>query len=613
MIYAYLSDEAFAVTGTGSVLNYADVSATGYAVPTDKIMNYFDTVLKKGSDNEFLVQHGMIVDPVYESGDEQYESSHRINRLKIDSANTTNGSVSPTGNMILHFDRAKVTDTRDVAFLDTLTIQPNEMSTQDIRRSKTDRRAQLFNIIEAIYMAHNSETDGSNPYTKAQLESLFETAKQSTYKGYVANSLKLSSTVTKAVYKYAFVSGSKIVIANAPEHDYYDHFEFQYNYGDTADTIVTIKVWLNNDIFYDDYPYSTIIDVLYPCNPSWMLYPESSGGEIQAVIAAAKYKDKQIDNAVTENDHSGANTFTSRYVHPIVGSNSRMSFVVMYKGNVPSSADMRLAVRNALTSETDNYGNVLASVDTWKSILPDLFIDAEFYLIPCYFQRVPYSPKVTIERSIVNYRSLYNKTIRLFPNSDSQKIFDYMELLQAPGHDLYIVAIPVDLGTEGSAPTFSSVLALHPTYQALDSIGTVSKFVRSDDTTYQANTTYYYRRGNSPVYEYTQIDPANYVVGSNIPAASELYVREPDAENNWNAMTYITKEFAQLMANCLAVCIDDRSAHRDDFTESEIGGRKYYTFGCNYIEYHMLSREGSVGVFDATLAEDCEHVNGYIH
>ena len=614
MIYAYLSDEAFAVTGTGSVLNYNDVSVTGYAVPTDKIMNYFDTVLKKGSTTEYLVQHGMILDPVYERGDGVKESEYRVNRLIIDSASGVSGGISPTGAMTLHFDKAKVVDSKDSAFLNSITITPQEESVEATRKAKTDRRAQLFNIIEAIYMAHKVPSSGSAPLTKDELEdTVFGSAPNTTYRGYVPGSLKLSATVTKAVYRYAYANGSRIDIDNAPAHDYYDHFEFKFNYGDSDETVVTIKVWLNNNLFLGDYPYSTIIDVLYPCNPAWMLYPESSGGEIQAVIAAAKYKDKQIDSAVTDNDHSGANIFTSRYVHPIVGSNSRMSFVVMYKGNAPSSADMRLAVRDALTSEVDNYGNKLAEDPEWKAILPDLFIDAEFYLIPCYFQRVPYSPTITIERSIVNYRSLYNKMIRLFPNSDPQKIFDYMEILQAPGHDMYIVALPVDLGTEGTVPLFNSVLKLHPTYQPLDSIGTSKEFKRTKDEVYREGVTYFYRSGNSPVFEYTKADPANYIVNTPIPASQELYEQIVTVVGHWNTMTYVTKEFAQLISNCLSVCIDERSAHHDDFTESEISDKKYFTFGCNYIEYHMLSLLGAQGIFDADLVEDCEHVDGYIH
>ena len=263
MIYAYLSDEAFAVTGTGSVLNFTDVGVQQYGIPTDKVLNYFDTVLKKGSTTEYLVQHGMILDPVYEGDSAVGESEHRTDRLIIDSANST---YRPTGGMTLHFDRAKLTDANDLQFIDAITISTTEAGQETIRKAKNDKRAQLFNIIEAIYMAHHPSTEGSRPYTKEELEDVFETA-PTRYKGYVVGSMKLSATVSTVSYRYAYLNGTKIVVANAPQHDFYDHFEFQFKYGDTSADIITIKIWLNNSLFLGDYPYSTIIDVLYPCNP----------------------------------------------------------------------------------------------------------------------------------------------------------------------------------------------------------------------------------------------------------------------------------------------------------------------------------------------------------
>ena len=589
MIYAYLSDEAFAVTGTRSVLTYSTISSNGYAVPTDKVMNYFDTVLKKGSTTDFLVQHGIIVDPVFENEDHAYESNYRNNRLVVDSTN----SAFPIGTIMLHFDRTKLTDENDLTFVNEITILEQDIATENTRANKTNIRACLFNIIEAVYMAHNTKSEGSTPYTVEQLETLFSAASNTTYKGYVPGSLKLASTVSSVNYRY--VDKNKFSVTE--KHDFYDYFEFSFKYGSIG-TEVSFKIWLNNISFLENYPYSTIIDVLYPCNPAWILRPEESGGEVQAVIAAARYKDNQIDTAVTANDHSGASIYTSKYNHPIVGSNSRMSFVIMYKGIEPTSADMRLAVRNALTSEVDNYGNKLASDREWKNVLPDLFIDAEFYLIPCYFQRKIYNSRVFIEKSIVNYKSLFNKTVKLFPNGNTQKIFDYMEILQAPGHDLYLIALPVELSKDDIVPQYTNVLSLHPSYQSIDAVGTVKSYQKTDDTRYQNGTTYYYRDGSSPIYEYTEVDSSTYKVGDFIPESAVLYELVVEPAGYWNCMTTITKEFAQLLANCLTVCLDENSSHVKDFTESVIDGRKYYTFGCNSIEYHMLSLAGASGIFD---------------
>ncbi len=588
MIYCFVSDEAFAVTDTGlSVLAYENVISSTLGMIDDNLLNYF-------------VDHGIIVDPIGNSN-----ATNRTARIKADDSNTTHGSVSPNGRMNLHFDQSKVTDSADSGLVSTLTIATSDGDATI--ESKTQLRAALFNIIETIYMAHNTTALGSTAKTVSEIETIFNKALDTTYQGYVSDSLQLSTTTTASYYYYDYTANNVTTrTVTTTKVDFYDYFDFDFNYGDSY---TTVRVWLSVPQFKANYPYSTIMNVIYPCDPSWILNPESTGGEMAAVLSAATYRDSVMDTAVTDDDHSGATTFVSRYVHASVSSDSRMSFLIMYKGVAPTAESMRIEVRERLLAETDSLGRVLATEDEWKAVLPDLFIDASFYLFPCYFQRQTSLSSTTIEQSIANYRSLYNKTCNVLTSDDSQTIFDYMEILQIPGSKIYMVAYPV----EGTSNTYTSILELHPTYQAVDSIGSLIQYTLTTDTVYTAGKTYCYQETDAETGDYTVLNYTSDDWGTTLPEDLVLYERTLTTTSSWSSMTSVTKNFAQLLANCYAVCLTPSSTHASDFTESLMNGRTYYSFSSNFIEYHMLSYESAAGTFGEYIEEDCEHVDGYIH
>ena len=601
MIYAFVSDEAFANVGTKSVGSYESIMANELGMLDDNLLNYF-------------VQHEIMLDPVGST-----IATNRRTRLSVDDSNATTGN-RPTGRIYLHFDYTKLDPLTD----SVAPFKVEDNDTESDRTAKILRRAALFNIIETIYMARYGATAGAGPKSKEDLEAIMVAASAtdtSAYYGYVAGSLQLSSTTTKSGYRYAWENNVGSHEAVSTERYFWDSFSFSFKVGVTStgeDVVQMFKIWLSPDKFKSDYPYSTIMKVVYPCDPLWIYEPSDKGGEMQAVLSAAQYKDMSLSAEVKNNDHSGIATYTSRYVHSSVSSNARMSFVVMYKGAMPTSAAMRTAVSEALKKVTDSNGNVLDE-RVWRARLPDLFVDGGFYLFPCYFQQVQYPNNIKIERSLVNYRSLYDKVRQILPNMDAQAVFDYMEILQVPGHKLYLVALPLSDNDSDK----KSVLTLHPTYQALDSIGEEYTYTVVTPGSEYVQGVSYFRRGVNikdnpePIYSYIKLSATECEPGGIVPSTPVIYRREVTASNYWNTMTYQTKEFAQLLSLCFTVCNADPTnepANKNMFTEEAIDGKQYYSFVNNSIEYHMLSAVGGEGILTVIdSSEDCEHSDGYIH
>lgn len=593
MIYAFISDEAFAnlASTENSVNSYQNIAANRLGMLDDNLLNYF-------------IQHEIMSDPVGAP-----LATNRTTRLSV---NQTGGM--PVGRMSLHFDSDKLDPAVD--FIDPFKINP-DFDDDNVRDAKIKRRAALFNIIETIYMAHAGTNLESIPSSISEIEGILTSAnstKNSMYFGYVPGSLTLSPGTARASYRRSWTNTETKLVeeAETAEMEFYQHFSFSFEIDNGETTMIQqFKIWLDpgqdgtqtSGSFKTEYPFSTITQVVYPCKPEWIVDPTNYSSEMMAVIAAASYKDARLDAEVTKNDHSGISLFVSRYMHPTVPDNARMSFIIMYKGAAPTSAAMRVAVRNSLMAEKDANGNYVADEKTWKSRLPDLFIDGGFYLIPCYFQREAYPGNTVIERNIVNYRNLYEKARCVFPNMDPQTVFEKMEVLQIPAHRLYVLALPMP----DNPADIQSIKTFHPSYQAVDSVGESYQYVVTQDKVWLKDKNYYVqeRPEDAPIYSYTKIDTTGHI-GESIPVGTVAYERLVVHVGYWNTMNVYTKEFAQLLSFCYTACLDPESVHVSKFTEESIDGREFYSFGCNFIEYHMITLRGGAGILDTTDV-DCPH------
>ncbi len=193
--------------------------------------------------------------------------------------------------------------------------------------------------------------------------------------------------------------------------------------------------------------------------------PELYANQTRAILLSSNYKNEMLKNAVTERDHSGVMLISSRYIAEY-SDELPMSFALMYKGAKPTTAAARAFLKEKLLAEVDEDGNTWTS-EQWRQRLPDLFIDGTYYLIPIYSQRTILPDTTTaIERSCVNYQKIFSiaKTVLGGMGLDDAGLMASMDILQAPGHSIYIVGIAAD-------PTSQLPLReLHQTYSATDAI-----------------------------------------------------------------------------------------------------------------------------------------------
>ena len=594
MIYSFLSDEAFAVTeAQGSVMTVTDIQKYGLGVIDDNLLNYFSS-------------HAVITDPVGSS-----KASNRSARLIVDDyTKKVENYVGTISGSFLNFDKSKIDDetTSEYRAIQSLTIDP----LNDNIEEKAQRRAALFNIIETIFF---SRDDDSTLKTTEEINAILtnDQSSESTYAGYVAGSLVLSTTTTLGSYRFKTRVNNEDKIISSDNLPFYDFCSFKFKYGSGVNDVVEIKIWLSVAQFKANYPFSTITDIVYPCKPEWILNPASYGSEVRAILQAADYKDNVLDDAVTKRDHSGLVVYKTRYVHSSVSYDAMMGFVVMYKGAVPSSEAMREAIKTKLLNEKNKQtGSILATEQEWKRVLPDLFVDSGFYIFPCYYQRVKYGNN-TIERSISNYKTLYTR-LRKFLNSQftDVEVFQNMEILQAPGHGMYLIAFPISLTTN----KFTSVLSIHPTYQPLDSVGSVTEFIPTRDTSFQFKN--YFCKNSATNYEFIPlIQDADYRVGESIADfvatpgnPTTVYERQYVIErDDWNTMTSMTKAFAWSLAQCVAACIDETiNPVEAGFTVEELGTgnlkRKFYSFVSNSTEYHVMTLTGAEDIFTGIVTDE---------
>ena len=298
----------------------------------------------------------------------------------------------------------------------------------------------FFTILEMVHLANGASQDELNT-------NLYELGSVRAY--YIKDSLKLARTV---------VSGTIYDIDGlTPETQIslVTHFTFDIKFPDRD--IETFKVFLDRATFLDSYPYSTINNVILPCDPAYLLDPSRIDGTIDALVKAGMYSFKDLDPSIVSDDHTGLLTYTTKY-YSRTGSGSvavhYLPFGILYQGAKPPTLQIREAIRNELFKEG------LASEEIWESILPDIFVTASFYLIPIWDNQVR-RPQGYIYPSVVPVRKITNAITTLFPDMSEDFIKQYQELLTLGQSEIFITSIP-DLLNENDN---YSILENHPTYQ----------------------------------------------------------------------------------------------------------------------------------------------------
>lgn len=497
MIYAFCSDGAFAGVGGGTLVSHDDIAQSKLGVLDDQMVNYF-------------LNPTALIDP-----------------RSVNPSNSKRIVCSPfglkaDGRMLLQFDNTRQGDGNNYTHIRPSYLDTNDAAAIDAIKDSDIMRTSLFNIIEYCFLQHSSagtvvtlpDADALNSAMVNEIAS---------FSGYVAGSLKVSAGTTSS--KIRLSSGTTtgyILYQDGAEVPFYQFIQFDYQAA--SDLVVTFKIWLGMEAFLADYPLTTLMKVVYPCEPVRLLDMDFTN-IVSAITESSGYKDNQLQESIKVVDHSGLSTYVSKYVNSGLATSYRMPFTVLYKGCVPTSTAMRDYIREELL----DLG--LASENEWKEVLPDLFVDGGFYLIPFYNNRIDLVDGYKIDKNIVSYHYFKTKLTALFSENQSfdiDWIIQHGSLLMATGSGLYIYAFP----DKGNSTDMMTLETIHPTYM-------------------------------------------------NIDANNGLY---------WDLMSEPTQLFNQDLAKVISIALGN--AENEAYTEEEIDGRAYLAFITDFIEYHLL-RESS--------------------
>ena len=530
-IYLFLSDEAFASVPTATVVKYADISRAGVGMLDDNLLNYF-------------VDHSLFLDPIQINSESWRKSRTHVDEDLNPFESTPATPVTdppfyePDGRMMLHFDAAKLLDDSSTTTFNRdlmVGFVVNQNDIAEVATTKRNRLRSLFNIVDTIFNARNRD---GNPKDAQTIDGILENTleDETTYSGYVGGSLVLSSSRSESTIKLKTSSSTNI----SRKRWYWDSCSFKYSFSDSnatgGTTTITFHIWLNSEQFKENYPYSTIVDCLYPCSAEWIMNPSLYANQTRAILTSSNYKNDMISRAVTARDHSGVTLISSRYIAEY-SDEMPMSFALLYKGARPSPAAAREYLRLRLLEETDRDGNTWTS-EQWRCRLPDLFVDGSYYLVPIYSQRI-ILPATTsaIERSCIDYKKIFSivRTVLGCMNLDDATLMSNIDLLQAPGHSLYIIGIATD---PLQNPVPIPLHDLHLTYSAVDAVS-----------------------------------------------------------SSFDSMSPGDQDFAEKIARCLAICLNLDHDEQGLYTDSTIGTRSAKSFAAGDI-YNNTNMEYIMLVYD---------------
>ncbi len=517
MLYGFITDSAFVKINTGNLVPYTSLSA-GLGVMTDQMVNYFmipTTMVDPrsssmiGSSN-FRLQVSPFTSKLNGSIEIHFDEEKRYtlttdSQFKVNVVYYTRHEVEG----VVSFQAASVTVGAAVP-AKTYYEMVDDLSQLVASTTKLNK---FFNIVERIYLSQDETIEQLNAILVADTNA---------FAGYVDGSVNFSSVVTASPVKYLSGGDGNGVYSPSPLPTFKTWISFDYITPDTTE-VITFKLWLDGSAFLADYEYSNIVKIVYPCDPARIITMDFDN-RTAAIIASASYKAEQLAPFIKDEDHSGLETFTSRYTNNSVAGWYRLPFGILYKGRQPSFTQMRNAVRDDLLAKD------IASIQVWKQVLPDLFADAAFYLVPIYSNRLQL-PERYIDQNIINYDAILTKVQTLYPNVNITNIKTYGELLHASSAGLYIFAFPaIDNGEE-----FRSIKELHPTYQNIDAIN------------------------NS-------------------------------GDADFESMDELTQDFNQTLSTCMSVALGTYHG-TNPLTESSEDHKNYISFVSNYVEFHMLTQD----------------------
>jgi hypothetical protein len=240
---------------------------------------------------------------------------------------------------------------------------------------------------------------------------------------------------------------------------------------------VEIKVWFGSESFLADYPHTYISQLVYPGDPTKLLTGNYTN-VISAVSSVTGYIANAIKTPTHNTDITGAFEYRSKYNPGGTASPYSISFVLLYKGQVPSTQVARDYIKDALIAL-----NLTPDVDNWREALPDLFTNGHYYLIPVWDNTYA-APGTTLDRGTLDYDHAIRVARAVFPAYPELFIRNNMVVVKAASSSQYILGVPALDNDSG----FLSLAEEHPTYQPVDARG--DYFDYQEDKTKEFNISF---------------------------------------------------------------------------------------------------------------------------
>ena len=485
MLNIFCSDSAFNITNTGTVIAYGD-DVNKFGLVNSKILNYFYKPSSIRDDRSAFL------------GD-----NHR-NAFAMFGSNNDR----PYGQMEIFFDNNLELPE---GVMGTNITKDEDYCINHISKNATQKNA-LFAIIEHLFLFHTDDLGLPN------ITTLNENLVNSSilFGGYVDGSLKVSASNTES----QFIMSSKNITAKC---NFYDWVEFSF-YVDSSHT-VDIRVWLSSEKFLEEYPNCIMTKMISPCDPQ-LLFTMTHSNIIEAISDSAAYSGDISSNEITKEDHTGMFVFKTRYINQTTFSNYVMPFEIFFKGKEPTTDQQRTFVRTTLETMYPSINTLL-----WKEILPDLFIEGSYFLMPYYTNRKELSSTESttyVDIGTCNVKAVMNKVYDLYPNYDTEFLDAHCVLCNIAGSGLQVVAFP----EQSNIDTHYDLLAEHPSYIAID-------------------------------------------------ATNEQFMH----------MTTVTQKFAEYLSLGLKIAMGLTAIPKGTgFVQTQVNGRFYIMFALNGLEYYILKQ-----------------------
>lgn len=146
---------------------------------------------------------------------------------------------------------------------------------------------------------------------------------------------------------------------------------------------IELHLWWGRDAFIEQYPLSTITDVIFPCKPECLYELLDNYKSVSAASSAiSEYSSTKMNEVVKKNDHTGVYTFTTDYyAYPDTQPSNtfKLSFSCVYKGHVPTLEQVKTRLRAEVLAILPKHSEA-----EWRKKLPGIIADRQFFLLPIY-------------------------------------------------------------------------------------------------------------------------------------------------------------------------------------------------------------------------------------